>query len=175
MNRYSCKERVARYFHLERLSNSGLWEIDVLANTLIWSDGMYEIFEISKDIKDVDLTELINSKVHPDDRERVNLTLKESFATGNDYHIIHRILLNDSRIKYIKGKAVCKKNEDGVVVNMIGSAVDITTEKILENELKEKNSELERQNQKLNHSISHYDLRAEIEAIIQHKKSKTKN
>lgn len=131
------------YRELEILTGSGLWKIDFPTNQLIWSKGMYDIYEIDYNIKNVDLTDLINTLVHPDDREKINQKITQSISTGEDYHIVHRILFPNGTIKYIKGNARCIKNEKGCVIKMTGVAIDITLEKKIENQLKQKNKEQE--------------------------------
>ena len=75
-------------------------------------------------------------------------------------------MFDDGRVKYIRGHAVCKTNNNGEVKTIFGSAVDITSEKELENIIIQKNKKLESQNISLQHSISIYDLKGLVSKYL---------
>jgi len=61
----------------QRLAQVGSWELDLSTRSLIWSDEIYRIFEISPDTFGASYEAFLNT-IHPQDRELVNRTYNES-------------------------------------------------------------------------------------------------
>lgn len=137
-------EIISIYERMEILANSGIWKLDVKNQKLMWSVGMYEIYEIDRSVKDIYLSNLIDKKIHPSDVELINEQLSHSIKTGEDYIITHRIIFDDGRVKYIKGHAECEKNENGEVIFLIGTAHDYTQEQELLNVITDEKNIMER-------------------------------
>lgn len=160
----------------QRLAQIGSWELDLIQNQLVWSDEVFRIFEIDPARFAASYEGFLDA-VHPDDRAMVNATYTESVNNHSAYNMVHRLLMADGAIKYVRerGKTLYQSN---MPVLSIGTVQDITEAKLIEDELllyrnhlesmvKRRTAELEAVNQELEafaYSVSH-DLRAPLRGI----------
>jgi diguanylate cyclase (GGDEF)-like protein/PAS domain S-box-containing protein len=132
----------------QRLAHIGSWRYDFSSDKLSWSDEIYRIFEVQKDIKPS--YELLLSKIHPDEKDEVDSTYKNSLTTKQAYELTHRLIFDDAKVKYIKGKCETNFSKDGTPLVSIGTVQDITKQKLLENMLHE-------QKEIMSH-LAHHDI-----------------
>ncbi len=116
----------------ERLAHIGNWRFDLRSNELAWSDEIFRIFEIDQG----DLAPTYESfldVVHPDDTLMVKNAYEESLRNKTPYEIVHRILLNGGRVKYVR--EFCETHyENDEPIFSIGTVQDITAIKMVEEE-----------------------------------------
>ncbi len=116
--------------------------------------------------------------LHPDDRELNAIKWQHSFATGEDFITEHRLLRKDGEYRWHLCRASAQKDEDGKILQWIGTSTDIhdqktfqkTLEKLVEertNDLKKANHELESMNKELSSFayISSHDLQEPLRKI----------
>jgi PAS domain S-box-containing protein len=99
------------------------------------SEGVEDTYEISREqaLEDVNL---MWQMIHPDDLEEYSASVQASAEALSLWEREHRILLPDGRIKWLHGRAIPRKEEDGSVVwDTLG--VDITERKETEMALAE--------------------------------------
>ncbi|HEX5623527.1 MAG TPA: ATP-binding protein, partial [Sulfuricurvum sp.] len=125
----------------QTLAKLGSWQFDQTANTLEWSDEIYEIFELDRE-KYIPSYETFLHAVHPDDREMVNVQYLTSLQEHIPYNYAHRLLMRDGRVKYVQEQGEHFYDNNGVPLESRGTVHDITTQKELEITLLEKNSAL---------------------------------
>lgn len=126
----------------QRIAHLGSWELDIPHNYLSWSDEIYRIFEVDKSQGEISYKDFLNL-VHPDDRSYVDLTYQESVKNKIPYNIVHRLLMNDGRIKYVR--EICKTlyDERGEPLRSTGTVQDITDYQLKEIALKENEARLQ--------------------------------
>lgn len=147
-------------------SQIGVWEWDVKLDKIYWSEHMYDIFEVETNTK-LKLDTYL-PLLHPEDKENVLFIIQNSIANKLDYEVIHRIILEDTTIRWILGKAKMVLDSKGDVIQIIGTCLDITSQKKIETELLLKNEELTKTNAELDkfvYSASH-DLRAPVASML---------
>ncbi|MDD5758035.1 MAG: PAS domain S-box protein [Desulfobulbaceae bacterium] len=127
----------------QRIAHIGSWELDLLTNTLVWSAEIYRIFEIDSAEFGASYDAFLNV-VHPDDREMVNAVYTNSLVTRTPYVIEHRLLLSDSKIKYVREQCETVHGADGKPLRSIGTVQDVTELKQIENDLRYAKEEWER-------------------------------
>ncbi len=113
----------------------GIWEWDMLSNTVIWDDRTFKIFGRKKGQDEVNYELWFNS-IHPEDRDIVFDTLNQFLEGSGEYKPIHRVIHPDGKILYVCGYGYIVKNAEGKPIKMIGAVRDITDEKVGEIELK---------------------------------------
>lgn len=125
----------------ERIALLGNWELDLVTNILSWSDEIYRIFELDPQQFGASYEAFLNA-IHPDDRELVNQAYTDSVANHEPYDIVHRLLMQDGRIKYVNER--CETNYDvaGKPLLSIGTVQDITTRRLAELGLQKSNRAL---------------------------------
>jgi diguanylate cyclase (GGDEF)-like protein/PAS domain S-box-containing protein len=126
----------ARLAEAQRMARLGNWGLDLVSNTLIWSDEIYRIFEIDP-TKYAASYETFLDLVHPDDRERVNHAYIESVKNRTPYGLEHRLLMKDGRIKHIHEHCETFYDDNGQPLRSVGTAQDITERIQAEQETRE--------------------------------------
>ncbi|MBU3928091.1 MAG: PAS domain S-box protein, partial [Bacteroidetes bacterium] len=126
----------------QQLAHIGSWELDIINNSLHWSDEIYRLFEIDPEKFDATYEAFLNA-IHPDDRELVNYTYTNSLKNKMPYTIDHRLLLSDGRIKIVHEQCESFYDADGKPIRSIGIVQDITDRKQTEEELAKHRDHLE--------------------------------
>jgi PAS domain S-box-containing protein len=136
------RESERRLVEAQRLAHIGNWELDLINDTLTWSDEIYRIFQIDK--KEFGASyEAFLEAIHPDDREAVNMAYSESIKSRHPYDIVHRLLLPGGRIKYVREMCETLYDPVGKPVRSLGTVQDITEQKHREQELSRYRDHLE--------------------------------
>ena len=136
------RESERRLVEAQNLAHLGNWELDLVDNRLTWSDEIYRIFEVGKERFDSTYAAFLEV-VHPDDREMVNGTYTESLNARKPYNIVHRLLMEDGRIKYVNEHCETFYDADGKPLRSVGTVQDITEQKLREDELSRYRDHLE--------------------------------
>ncbi|MDQ2087059.1 PAS domain S-box protein [Herbivorax sp. ANBcel31] len=126
----------------QKIAKLGRWEYLHKKNELIWSDTIYDIFEINKSEFGASYEAFLNT-IHPDDREKVARDFSNSIKNKKPYKTEHRLLMKDGRIKWLKEKCETVFNKEGLPVNSVGIVQDITEMKNIEIELKKSKNRLD--------------------------------
>jgi len=130
----------------QEIAHLGNWHIDLINQKTIWSDEMYKIFGVNKNEVEPS-TDLFMSFIHPDDRDVFSNFTKKSEVELKSASIILRIIRKDGTIRYLYSESRFELNQDGIPVGIYGIIHDITESKQSEINLKEKNEEIEVQNE----------------------------
>lgn len=126
----SSEQRLNKAQHIARL---GSWEFDINQNILIWSDEIFNIFEI--DSKRFQASyEAFLDLIHPDDRNEVHDAYQRSLVDKVPYEIEHRLLMKDGRIKIVIERGETIYDSDGNPTVSTGTVQDVTDYKKLENQ-----------------------------------------
>ena len=122
----------------------GSWKLDILKNTLVWSDETYEIFELPHTANMATYENFLNG-IHPDDRDKVNRAYLHSLETQESYEIIHRLRMHNGRIKYVKEHCETNFDTEGKALVSFGTIQDVTTEQTALKKLRHKDEIMFRQ------------------------------
>ncbi|TPQ25726.1 EAL domain-containing protein [Methylomonas koyamae] len=118
----------------QRIGHIGSWDVDIVNDVLTWSDETFRIWEIDKTRFAATFESFVDT-VHPDDRARVVQVYNASIAQRTHYEVEHRLLFPDGRVKYILERGQPYYDADGKPVRFIGTSLDITERKHIENTL----------------------------------------
>lgn len=143
--RLNEKELLTSYERFTQLTsqlNDIFWKADGDGTNIVDLNGSFEkIYGLSS----FDFNNNPNfwiDLVHPDDRLIAQQAAEQLFANGNSISE-YRILRPDGRIVWLHDRKSIIYDKSGIPIQMGGRATDITDRKILENELKIKNSALD--------------------------------
>ena len=125
----------------QRLSRTGSFAQNIINGRHTWSDETYAIFEYDKSAKPT--LELIQARVHPDDLDAWNKTLKRRQTTREYSDLQYRLLFPGGRVKHIHSLAHPVEGAGGEL-EYIGALMDITAAKKAEDELHEARAALAR-------------------------------
>ena len=101
----------------------GLWEWDVLTNTVTGSDESYRQFGFTHETFSGRLEDLVG-RVHPQDRAGFAKTIDNMREGDREYASQFRVVWPDQTVCWIKARGVVFRN--GTAVHMRGIGVDIT-------------------------------------------------
>lgn len=150
----------------QEIAKLGHWRWDVKNDKLTWSDTMRKIYgsDIDTDITYAHYTD----RLHPDDKEYVENSIRNAFETRNFDQFYHRIVMPDGTVKTLHAKGEVVQDEQGEISYMIGTGQDVTEAKEVEQELLAKSQALEATNKELEKfaSIASHDLREPLRKII---------
>lgn len=109
----------------QRLARMGNWEWGVASNTVIWSDGLYHLFEVEKGTNDLTFEDYQNT-IHEDEKEAVLLEIFKAFEAKRDYKITYRTKSTGKEKKYVEARGHVELDEAGEVIRMFGTCMDVT-------------------------------------------------
>jgi len=120
----------------QTIAHIGHWKWYLKTNEVVWSDEMFNIFGIDKNLYTGRLGDVIAKVIHPDDLHIVLPSNANEFAEKKPME--YRIILPDKSIRYIwaeTGETIFDENRKPLFLN--GIAQDITEQKQTEQALKE--------------------------------------
>lgn len=118
----------------QHVAHMGSWSLDLITNTLVWSEEVFRIFE--QDPQHFTPTyQAFFEHIHPEDRDLVNNAYMTSLSSRQPYEVTHRLLMNDGRIKWVHESGISDFDEDGKPLRSIGTVQDITERKSAEEEI----------------------------------------
>lgn len=137
-----------RYTTSLEAAQIGIWDWDVLTNSLVWDKIMYKIYGISEDAFS-GVYEAWQAGLHPEDTERSSNEVQLALSGEKSLDTEFRVIWPDKSIHHIRALAKVERDEAGNPIQMIGANWDIT--KVRESEelniqaksLEIKNKELE--------------------------------
>lgn len=124
------KQAQIRLQEAQRIAHLGHWELDFTSNVLTWSEEIYRLFEVDPSQFGASYEAFLDL-IHPDDRELVNLSFTDSLRTKQPYDLVHRLLMKDGRIKYVRERCNTEFNQQGEPILAIGTVQDITEKETL--------------------------------------------
>lgn len=109
----------------ERIAKIGHWELDLINNTLYWSNEIYRIFDLDPHEFGANYEAFLNV-VHPEDKKMVDKAYTDSVKNKTGYDIVHRLLLKDGTIKFVHEKCRTIYDANEKPLRSLGTVQDIT-------------------------------------------------
>jgi PAS domain S-box-containing protein len=113
----------------------GIWERDLVRDEIRASDQCRALFGFGKSDR-LDFNAFLQ-RLHPNDREPVRQLLAKAIRDKATYETEYRIVLPDSRTRWIASRARPEFDRDGKPILVRGVSLDITTRKQAEEALQE--------------------------------------
>jgi len=109
----------------EKTVNIGFFHNDVINNHITFTPQTKTIFELDEENEVVDMNFYIN-RIHPDDRQSVVDSFRESIIKGRSTEVTYRLSLPSGVRRIVRSKANVTFNKDGEVIARYGTVQDIT-------------------------------------------------
>jgi PAS domain S-box-containing protein len=116
-----------RLCEAQRIAKLGNWELDLVTNSLIWSDEIFRIFEIDAARFGASY-EAFLAAVHPDDRAAVDTAYHASVADRVSYEVVHRLLMSDGRLKWVREIGQTHYDDGGRPLRSVGTVQDVSAQ-----------------------------------------------
>ncbi len=137
-----------RLAETQDIAKLGSWEFEVKTKKLTWSDQSFKIAGLDPE-QGVPSFEKYLKLVHPEDLPELLEKIEMATTQGKSYSIEFRHVCPDGKLKYVYGKGQ-PTYEDGKVVKLLGTVLDITEAKLAQKELTDKTKTLETYSANLN-------------------------
>jgi PAS domain S-box-containing protein len=123
------QESVERYDIVTQATSDTIWDEDLENKRIAYNSNIYDVFGYK--VEEVENSgDWWLSKVHPDDRERVDKKFKMAEISDKDLvQVEYRFQCADGSYKYIDDRAYIINDESGKPVRIIGAMQDITKQK----------------------------------------------
>lgn len=167
------KEMKLREGQLERLSRRlslaldtsrvGVWEMEIVANRLVWDDRMNELYGQPRDGAPRNYSHW-HGALHPADRDRAVAEYQKALDTKSTYQSNYRVVTPSGEMRNIR--AIGRYYEDGEgVARILGVNWDVSADVALTEDLKRakslteaRNAELEAAKGRIEHNSLHDSL-----------------
>ena len=120
----------------------GLWDWDIRANKVVWSDRIYEMHGLAPGTFGGTVNDFAEL-VHPDDRARVAAALTRALEERQPYELEFRTVRPDGEVRWLSTSARVVYDEQGAATRMLGATIDVTERRDNEERLRRSNEELE--------------------------------
>lgn len=142
---------------VEKLSQTGSWEIDLVTGESYWSDEFFKIcgYEPQSFVPTVEKGfELI----HPDDRERAKTVFKGNTEGEDSHRLVIRMVRKDNEVIHVLFTGLIIKNQEGNVVKFVGLIQDISNSIEMEKTLEESVKKLLSRNELVETILEHLPI-----------------
>ena len=106
----------------------GIWEFDVVRNSLTWDDWMYRIYGRERR-PDVEPYTIWANSLHPDDRARCEAQIMAAVRGECQFDTEFRIVRPDGEIRHVKASSRTLHAADGSALTMTGVNSDVTDQR----------------------------------------------
>ncbi len=145
-------EREGKLTEAQRVAHMGSWQFDLASQKFIWSEEMFRIYGLIPRAIAPTYEEAIQI-VHPDDRVAVEQALQQVQETQQPFTIDYRLLDGRGEIRYVHGKGQ-PIWEQGQLVGILGTVMDISDRKQAEIALRTSEAELRTKTEQLESLVS---------------------
>lgn len=109
--------------------NSAIYDWDIATNTLIWTEGISEVFGYRP--AEIEPTlEWWLDHIHPEDREIFHIQLLADIEAGQDNDAEYRFCKADGEYLDVSSRGRIVLNNEGRAIRMVGSLEDITDRRL---------------------------------------------
>ena len=144
----------------QRLSHSGSWRHDLASGAFFVSPEVLRIRGVAS-AEPLSTIDRMFSGIHPDDRARVKDTYDAAQKQKGEFDAEYRIVLRDGTIKHLHTIGHPVLNEDGDVVEYVGTGMDVTEQRQAQTALETAFEEIKRLKDQL--QDENLSLREEID------------
>jgi len=106
----------------------GIWDWDIVSNTLTWDEQMFALYGIKKDEFSSAYDSWMNG-VYEADKQRGDEEIQLAIKGEKDFNTEFRVQWSDGTIRHIRALATVLRDDEGNALRMIGTNWDITAEK----------------------------------------------
>ena len=121
------RESEAQLAEAQEIARLGSWEWDLARDEVSWSHALERLYDLESESFPEDFKGYL-ALTHPEDRERVESTVRGALDRREPFQVDHRFLRADGELRWLhsRGELVIR---DGEPIKMVGTAQDVTEAK----------------------------------------------
>lgn len=127
-----------RFVEAQEMAQFGNWEMDIVSNSMKWTDEVYRIFGYKPGSINPTFSDYLNY-VHTEDKLLVESFFENSTKDGQLHKLEHRIIIDGRNIKYVAIQAKVYFENVTNKILLVGAIQDVTERKLSEQLIIEKN------------------------------------
>lgn len=127
----------------QKMAKLGYWTFDVKTQIPTWSDEIFHMYGIDQEQGVLSYQEQ-KKYYHPDDWEYFDQAVQECIHKGKPYDIVVRLIHPDKSVHFLKTFGFPRFDENDQIVELFGTAQDITEQKEAEQKLKKNENALQK-------------------------------
>lgn len=101
------------------------WDWNIKTGRSLWFGDSESIFGIRPEAHSGSLEDFL-SYVHPDDRDRLQISLQKAIREHKPYEEDYRVIRTDGRVRWVSDRGEVFYEPDGTATRMLGIAIDFT-------------------------------------------------
>ena len=137
------QESEERFKLVMQATIEGIWDWNIQEDTLYFSTRWLEMLGFIEGEVEANFSSWMNL-IHPDDRNLFNNALNEYINGHTKRFLVEYRLINKAhKYRWMEARGVIAKNSDGNPYRIVGSHMDITDRKTIEEELENQRNKLE--------------------------------
>lgn len=107
-----------------KMSHAGMWDWDLVADQMIWSDQCKALFGWPADTSVT--AERLRAALHPADREQLERLTSRVLAEKTEFSTEYRVIWPDGSVHWLADRARGIYNVRGKALHIVGASIDIT-------------------------------------------------
>ena len=123
------------FLDAQRIAKIGRWEYDLTTNTIFWSDEVFKTFGMEPGSKVPSLEEYLQ-KIYFEDKEKLELAIKEAIEDGKPYELEIRHVMPDKSVQWVLVIGSPVFDESNQIIKLLGITYDLNDRKKGENALR---------------------------------------
>lgn len=129
------KDWQTRYELVSKASGQIVYDYFIPSGKIIWSENVLK--EVGYSQSEIETIEVWGELIHPDDRKEAFALLEKANAEKTEYDITYRFLTKQKGYVYMWDRGFFMTNNQNKAYRMLGVMLNVTNEKLAEQELKE--------------------------------------
>ncbi|MBN1279691.1 MAG: PAS domain S-box protein [Chlorobiaceae bacterium] len=123
-------------------TNAGIWEWNVKADKVSWSDRVWRLYGIEPDSRKTS-HKLCETNLHPDDRDVTFRKVMAAALMEAEINVEYRVIHKDGITHWLMCRGMPLREEDDQVFCYIGTVIDITERKSIEEKSRQSQARLD--------------------------------
>ena len=151
----------------QEVGRLGSWQHDLASSKVLWSKQIFALFGRDPSLGPPDYQGVLDI-YHPDDAKVLDRAVRRAAEEGEPYTVTLRTRVPHGRVRYVRGEGRARRAATGKVVELFGTAVDVTAELEREVQLREARIAAEdasRAKSEFSANVSH-EIRTPMTAIL---------
>jgi PAS domain S-box-containing protein len=109
----------------------GTWHLDLRTGTATYDENLNRIFGLQSAETQTPLAARL-TRIHPDDRDRVEITMNEAIAARKEFALEFRVVRPDGSVRWLRDRGRIVLDDEGTAIAATGAVMDVTEQRKLE-------------------------------------------